>query len=132
MDEFFNKTVGAMSGLTRGLWRETSYVPGVNCFIKEGNYIVQAEIPGIDPKDVDISIVGDRLTIRGERKSSREVKDEEYLLNELYYGAFERTTTLPEGVRTDNVHASYKNGVLEVILPKIEKVKPKQIKIDVN
>src|SRR3989337_1337041 len=77
MDEFFKKTLGAMGGLTRVFCAESWY-PAMESFVREGNLVVHAEIPGIDPKDIDISIVGNLLTIKGERKASTEVKDRQY------------------------------------------------------
>src|SRR3972149_6513300 len=89
MAEFFKKTLGAMGGLTRGFFAESWY-PAMESFVREGNLVVHAEIPGIDPKDIDISIVGNLLTVKGERKASKEVKGGEYLLNEVCYGSLRR------------------------------------------
>ena len=131
MDEFFKKTLGAMGGLTRGFFAESWY-PAMESFVREGNLVVHAEIPGIDPKDIDISIVGNLLTIKGERKASKEVKGGEYLLNEVCYGSFERTLTLPEGVKADNIHASYKNGILEITMPAEKAALPRKVTIDIE
>lgn len=130
MDEFFRKAFEAMGGLTPSLLRETWY-PAVESFMKEGNIIVRAEIPGIDPKDIDISVVGNQLTIKGERKAEKGVKEEDYLLNEICYSAFERTVTLPEGVKAENVHASYRNGILEVTMPAEKAVLPKKVTVEI-
>ncbi|MBI5874550.1 MAG: Hsp20/alpha crystallin family protein, partial [Deltaproteobacteria bacterium] len=70
MDEFFRKTIGAMGGLTHGFWGGEAWYPTVESFVKEGNLVVRCEVPGMDPKDIDISIVGNTLTIKGERKAS--------------------------------------------------------------
>lgn len=131
MDELFRRTFGSMGGLTRGFLREAWY-PSIESYIKEGNFVIHAELPGIDSKDVDISVVGDQLTIKGERKASKEVKDEEYLLCEVCYGSFERTITLPEGVKTDKVNATYKNGVLEIAMPAEIAALPRRIPIEVE
>lgn len=131
IDELFRRTFEEMGRLTPSWLRETWYPP-VDCFFKEGNFVAQVEVSGIDPKDIDISVLGNQLTIKGQRKSREEVKEEDYLIKELYYGSFERTITLPEGVISNEVHATYNNGVLEVSMP-CEKAKvPKRIHIEVE
>ncbi len=90
---------------------------------------VKAEIPGLEAKDIDINIVGDVLTIKGEKKSEREEKGENYHLVERSYGSFSRSLKLPAAVQVDKVEAEYKNGVLTIACPKKEEVKPKAIEI---
>jgi HSP20 family protein len=131
MDEVFRKTFGSMGGLARGFLGEAWY-PTIESFVKGGNLVVRCEIPGIDPKDINISIVGNMLTIKGERKASEEIKREDYLLNEVSYGSFERTLSIPEGVKADNVHASYKNGILEVTMPAEKAALPRKITVEVE
>ncbi|MBI3753292.1 MAG: Hsp20/alpha crystallin family protein [Deltaproteobacteria bacterium] len=131
MDEFFRRAFGTMGGLTQSLWGEAWY-PNVECFAKEGNLVVRAEIPGMDPKDVDISIVGNTLTIKGEKKAAKEVSKENYLLSEVRYGSFERTITLPEGVKADNMRAYYKNGILEIMMPAGKAELPRKVAIEVE
>jgi HSP20 family protein len=80
---------------------------------KDGELIVRFDLPGVDPKDVDVSLEGDTLTLTGERKSTHEGK----AYREMRYGRFERTLTVPEGVDPAKVQASYTNGVLEIRLP---------------
>jgi len=94
--------------------------------------LVAALINVRDPKDIDISIVGNTLTIKGERKVAKEAKKEDYLFSEVRYGSFERVLTLPEGVRADNIHASYKNGILEVTMPAAKAALPKKVAIEVE
>lgn len=131
MDEFFRRAFGTMGGLTQSLWGEPWY-PNVECFAKEGNIVVRAEIPGIDPKDIDISIVGNTLVIKGEKKGAKEVSKENYLISEVRYGSFERTITLPEGVRADNIRANYKNGTLEITMPAEKAALPRKVTIEVE
>ena len=131
MDELFRKTFGSMGGLTRGFLGE-AWCPTVESFVKAGNLVVHCEIPGIDPKNIDISIVGNVLTVKGERKASEEIKREDYLLNEVFYGSFERTLTLPEGVKADNIRASYKNGILEILMPAEKAALPRKVTIEVE
>lgn len=131
MDELFKKTFGTMGGLTRGFLGESWY-PSIESFIKKGNFVVHCEIPGIDPKNIDISMVGNTLTIKGERKASEEIKREDYLLNEVCYGSFERTLTLPEGVKADNIRANYGKGILEITMPVEKAALPRKVTIEVE
>jgi HSP20 family protein len=93
---------------------------------------VKAEVPGLDPKDIDISLSDGLLTIKGEKKQEREEKEENYHLVERSYGAFTRSIQLPKEVQSDKISASYKNGVLKVTLPKSEEAKKKEVKIRVQ
>jgi HSP20 family protein len=93
---------------------------------------VKAEVPGLDPKDIDISLSDGLLTIKGEKKQEREEKEEDYHLVERSYGTFTRSIRLPKEVQRDKINASYKNGVLKVVLPKSEEAKKKEVKIKVE
>ena len=91
--------------------------------------VVKAEVPGMDAKEINISVTGDVLTIKGEKKSEREEKEENYHLVERSYGSFSRAMTLPAAVNLDKIEARYDKGVLTVTCPKKEEVKPKSIEI---
>ncbi|MBM4463195.1 MAG: Hsp20/alpha crystallin family protein [Chloroflexi bacterium] len=91
--------------------------------------VVKAAVPGVKPEEVDISITGDTLTIKGERKEEKEVKEENYFLKEHVYGSYNRTIILPAPVQADKAEAVFENGILTLTLPKKEEVKPKQVKI---
>ena len=91
--------------------------------------IAEVELPGVDKDDIDISVVGDVLTIKGERKADEESKDEDYYCCERSYGSFFRSITVPAAVDTKKIEASYENGVLEISLPKAPEVKPKKVEI---
>jgi HSP20 family protein len=93
--------------------------------------IVRAEIPGIDPKELDISLHDGVLTIRGERKQEKKEEDETYHLVERSYGSFTRSFRLPAEVDMDKVKASYKNGVLEINMPKMKAEPVKKIEVKV-
>ena len=90
---------------------------------------VKAALPGVRPDEVDISVTGDVLTIKGETKSEEETKSENYHRRELRYGAFARSVPLPTRVNHEKAEATFENGVLTVTMPKAEEVKPKSIKI---
>jgi HSP20 family protein len=106
-----------------------SWAPAVDIFEKDQNLVLRAELPGVDPKDVDVRLENGILTLRGERKVDREIKRESYHRVERAYGTFARSFTLPSQVNQGAIQANYKDGVLEVTLPKREEAKPKQIEI---
>jgi HSP20 family protein len=101
----------------------------LDVFESDDDVTVRASIPGVNPDDIDISVTGDVLTIKGETSEEREEKQGNYHLRERRYGAFQRSVNLPAPVNTDKAEAEFKNGVLTLTLPKVEEVKPKSIKI---
>ena len=92
-------------------------------------FVIKASVPGVNPEDLDVSVHGDTLTIKGETKADEQKQDERYHLRERRYGVFSRSVTLPVPVKADAVEADYHNGVLTLTLPKVEEVKPKRIAI---
>lgn len=108
------------------------WLPSLDVSETKNEIVVKAEIPGIDPKDIDISLADGVLTIKGEKKQEKEEKDENYHLIERSYGSFTRSVQLPKEVKSDKISASYKNGLLRVTLPKSEETKKKEIKIKVE
>ncbi len=116
------------------MWRHLpvevrGWVPSIEVFEKEDKYVVKAELPGMKEEDIDVSVVGDTLTIKGERKAESEVKEEDYYCCERSYGSFFRSMALPSNADVKKVEASYEDGVLEVSLPKVAEVKPKKISV---
>ncbi len=115
--------------------RETSFdmgwSPKIDILENDNDVTVKAEIPGVDPKEIDISITGDTLTIKGEKKEEKENKGEHYHRVERSYGSFTRTIDLPAHVNTDKVEAKNIHGVIEITLPKMEKSKAKKISVKV-
>ena len=91
--------------------------------------VVKSPIPGIDPDDIDISITGDTLTIKGETKTEEKVEENNYIRRECHYGSFARTVAIPTSVVADKAEAEFENGVLTLTLPKAEEIKPKAIKV---
>lgn len=108
---------------------EEAWLPAVDVSETGDKITVRAEIPGMEAEDIDISMVGDTLVIKGEKKAEKEEKDENYHIVERSYGSFSRSMKLPATVDPDKVDATYKNGVLTIVLPKKEEVKPKAIEI---
>ncbi len=109
-----------------------AWAPPVDVYEHEGNIVLKAELPGVDPKDVDIRLENNVLTLRGERKFGSEVKRDSYHRVERSYGTFSRSFTLPSLVDQQHIKADFKDGVLQVTLPKREEAKPKQIQISVG
>ncbi len=122
-DEYFGSGRRALQPM------EEAWLPAVDVSESEDKITVKAEIPGLEAKDIDISMSGDTLTIKGEKKTETEEKEENYHLVERSYGSFRRAMKIPATVDADKVEATYKNGVLTVVLPKKEEVKPKAIEI---
>ncbi len=110
---------------------ERAWAPAVDMYETKDEVVVSAELPGISEQDIHLSITGDLLTIQGQRHGSDEVKEGSSYRRERWFGKFERTLALPMPVETGQVKATYRDGVLTVKLPKVEQIKPKEIKIDV-
>ncbi len=98
----------------------------------EDHVVVKAAAPGVSPKDIEVTITGNVLTIKGEVKAEEKVEKGNYLRQERRYGSFCRQVALPDGVKTDNVQATFKDGVLSLELPKTETAKTKTVKVVVK
>ena len=108
----------------------TTWSPAVDIFETENEIMVQAELPGVDRKDLTLNLENNVLTLKGERRFEKETKQENYHRIERSYGAFSRAFSIPAIVDEEKIRADYKEGILKIALPKKEQVKPKQIKID--
>ena len=106
--------------------------PVVDLYDDKDQIVVKAELPGMAKDDIEIDIGDHQLTLKGEKKKEEETKEENYYRSERSYGSFTRVVDLPAEVQRDKVHASYKNGVLEIRLPKTEEAKKKEIKVKVE
>jgi HSP20 family protein len=122
-DDFFGPGRKALRPL------EAEWAPAVDVSETVDKVEIKAEVPGMEAKDIEISLSGDLLTIKGEKKSEREEKKENYHLVERSYGSFSRSLKLPAAVAADKIEASYKQGVLSITCPKKEEAKPKAIEI---
>ena len=111
---------------------EGEWAPSLDISETKSDLVVKAEIPGIDPKDIDISLNENVLTIKGEKRQEKEEKEEGYHLVERSYGSFTRSIRLPREIQNEKINASYKNGVLKITLPKTEEAKKKEVKIKVT
>jgi HSP20 family protein len=108
-----------------------SWAPAVDIYEQGTDIVLKAELPGVDPKDVDIRLENNVLSLRGQRKLESEVKRENYHRVERSYGTFSRSFTLPTVVDQASIKAEFKDGLLRLTLPKREEAKPKQIQIHV-
>jgi HSP20 family protein len=109
-----------------------TWAPPVDIYETENELVVKAELPDFQDKDIDVRITNNTLTIRGERKFEKDLKEENYLRIERAYGSFVRSFSLPNTVSAENIRADYRNGVLTLHMAKREESKPKQIKISVS
>jgi HSP20 family protein len=103
--------------LLPALPRAEAFVPAAECFAKDKQLIVKMELPGVDPKQVEVLVTGNTLTIKGEKKEERKIEETDYFFREVAAGRFERSFTLPEGVKKEQVVAAFQNGVLEITVP---------------
>jgi HSP20 family protein len=110
----------------------TTWAPAVDIYETEHELVVKADLPEIDPKDLDIRVENNILTIRGERKFEKKVNEDNYLRVERAYGSFSRSFSLANTVNAEAIKADYQNGVLTLTIPKREEAKPKQIKVNVG
>lgn len=110
------------------LWGD-SWTPPVDMYRTPEAVVVKVSLPGIRQEDVEISVTGDTLTIKGEVKANEEIKEEDYLVREGLNGSFSRFVDLPSGLQVDKAEAVFENGVLLLTIPKVEEVRPKSIKV---
>lgn len=113
--------------ISRGAW-----VPAVDIFETPESIVLKAELPGITKDDIFVKVKDNTLSLKGEKKFEKEVKEENYHRGERSYGSFQRAFTLPSTGQQDKVKAKFKDGILQIVLPKVEEAKPKQIKVEVG
>jgi HSP20 family protein len=133
MDDFFDRRM-------RPWWPERWFraegfltnAPALDVFEDKDDLVVKAELPGMEKDNVEVNLTDHTLTIKGEKRKEEEVKEEKYYRSERSYGSFVRTLELPATVQVDKIKASFKNGILEIRMPKTEEAKTKEIKIKVD
>ncbi len=134
MDRLFEEFFSPITRRRRG-WLKPEMgiiVPNIEMYDRKDEIVVKAELPGVAKEDIDLTITKDSLTLKGEVKREEEIKEEDYYACERSYGSFTRTIALPAEVDSEKAKASFKSGVLEIVLPKKEEAKPKEIKIEVS
>lgn len=112
-------------------WTRT-FEPEVDVIEEKDSFLVKADLPGIKKEELDIKVEGKFLTLKAERKEEKEIKEKNYYASERFYGIFTRMIELPTDIKADQVKANYKDGVLEVTLPKTENAKAKQVTVEVK
>src|SRR5947208_8047093 len=132
LQEQLNRVLGDMLERAGDESNLTPWAPAVDIFETEHQLVVKADLPDVNPQDLDIRVENNILTIRGERKFENEVNEENYLRVERSYGSFSRSFSLANSVKSDAIKADYQNGVLTLSIPKREEAKPKQIKVNVE
>ena len=126
-NEAFSGSKAFEDDVSMSAWR-----PAVDIYDTDNALVIKAELPGIEKDDVSVDVKGNVLTIKGERSFDKEIKEENYYRKERSIGKFQRSFTLPEAVNPEAIKANFKNGVLEIEVPKPEEKKPKQISINVE
>lgn len=111
---------------------DEEWLPSMDLSETKNDFIVKAELPGLDIKDISVNLSGDILTIKGEKKKEEEEKDEYHHYTERYVGSFQRSFQLPASIKGDNVEATFEKGILKVTIPKIEEAEKKEIEIKVK
>jgi HSP20 family protein len=119
-DDAFTRPLTINSGFT---------APAIDMYQTDNEVVIKATLPGLKAEDVDISVTGETLTLRGEYKQEKEQKNAHYHIREQRTGSFERSLRLPTDVKADKAHADFENGVLTITMPIAEEVKPKSITI---
>ena len=132
LQEQINRVFGDMLERTSEESNLTRWAPAVDIFETDHEMVVKADLPEVNPQDLDIRVENNILTIRGERKFENKVNEENYLRVERAYGSFSRSFSLANSVNSEAIKADYQNGVLTLSIPKREEAKPKQIKVNVG
>lgn len=127
INRIFDNSMNTNKEHAMGVW-----YPAVDIYEDPERVVISADLAGIDPRDVELNIEGDTLTIKGERKFEHEDKKDNYVRVERAYGTFMRTFTIPEYVDKDKISAEYEKGMLNITLPKKPESQPKKIKVSVK
>jgi HSP20 family protein len=132
IDDVFGRIFGQMSGDSGASSGDWNWTPAVEGSEDDRHYLIRIALPGVEPKDVEVTLADNQLTIKGQRKREAGTKLETYFARELSYGACERSFTLPEGVDATKISARFSNGMLEVTVPKPVAEAPRKVEIEVQ
>ncbi len=113
-------------------WQSASLQPAIESYIDGDKFTVRVELPGVDPKDVDVKVASGILTVKGSREEKHETKKRDFFQREFRYGSFERAITLPEGMKAEDLKATYHDGVLELTAAMPKEALPKEVKVQVQ
>ena len=131
-DRLFRDAFSSVLPVREGELPTRAWAPAVDICENENNIVLKAELPGVDPKDVEVRVEDNTLYLKGERKFEKDTKQENYHRIERSYGSFARSFALPNSIDAERVAAEYKDGLLTLTLPKREETKPKTIKINIS
>lgn len=131
ISNLFDRVLGTTEAALGVRARTAEWVPPMEAFYHGGALVLRCFLPGVDPNSVDVTVTDNVLTIRGERKLGLDVPRDDYLFSEVAYGRFERTLTLPQHLKTDQVSARYEHGVLEIRIPVVESALPRKVTVEV-
>jgi HSP20 family protein len=126
VDDLFERFLG---GATNEAAQRPRWLPAAEGRLEDGTYVIQLALPGVDPKDVKVSLMDNVLTVTGERQAGHDTADMDYFVREVAYGAFQRDFALPEGVDAAHVEAKYERGMLEVRVPAPQAATPRMIEV---
>jgi len=131
-EDFWRRPIRSLAAFERAWPRKFAAAPVVDVAESDKSYEITAEMPGIDEKNIEVSLANGGITIKGEKKEETEEKKKDYYVSERRYGSFERYFALPDGVDADKIQATFKNGVLKVTLPKTAEAQQPAKKIEVK
>ena len=127
MADFRTRSPFGEEEMAQGAW-----IPAVDIYETKESIVLNVELPGVTKEDISLEVKDSTLTIKGEKRLEKDVKEENFHRMERTYGSFTRAFTLPSTVQQDRVKAKFRDGILEIMIPKAEEAKPKQIKVDVG
>ena len=130
-DDLFERFGFERGGLFKE-WQSTSLRPAIESYVDGDKFTVRVELPGVDPKDVDVKVASGILTVKGSREENLETKKRDFFQREFRYGSFERAITLPEGMKAEDLKANYHDGVLELTAPMPKEALPKEVKVQIQ
>jgi HSP20 family protein len=129
LDDFLEKF--GVEGNVFKDWQHSTH-PACETYVEGDKFIVRVDLPGIDPANIDVKVLGGVLTIKASRKEKSDMSKQDYLRREIRYGSFERSISLPEGIKAEDLKASYRNGVLELTAPMPKDSAAREVKIDIE
>jgi HSP20 family protein len=132
IDDLFGRVAGQPYGGSERVQREWTWTPAVEGKHEDGKFVIRVALPGVDPKDVEVSVLENELVVKGQRHAENEAEGAHYFARELSYGAFERRFTLPEGVDANKVTAKFNHGLLEITVPEPVTLMPKKVNVEIQ
>jgi HSP20 family protein len=131
INNLFDWSFGGVPSRSSGLL-ETGWAPAVDVYESKDDIKVKADLPGLKKEEIDITVQDNTVVLKGEKKQDNEIKEDDCIRTERFYGSFHRVITLPSAVDSGKAKAEYKDGILELTLPKREEAKPKQISVEID